>query len=53
VAPLREFLKSLKNIGYNGYLSLELFVQDYQDDNPLSIARYGYSKIQNCIGISE
>lgn len=47
VAPIGEFLKYLIEIGYEGYLSLELFIQDYGDKDPYWVARYGREKIQS------
>lgn len=44
IAPLRFIYRMLRRIGYEGFLSLELFRKDYGSDNPLEVARTGYEK---------
>ena len=39
-------LRDLVSIGYNGFLSLELFNRDYWKQDALKVARTGREKIQ-------
>lgn len=45
IAPVGKFLKDLEDIGYKGYLSLELFRNDYDGKDAYNVARYGYEKM--------
>ncbi|WP_337102180.1 sugar phosphate isomerase/epimerase family protein [Paenibacillus sp. YIM B09110] len=38
IAPSREFATNLIDVGYRGYLSLELFMEDYGGMNPREVA---------------
>lgn len=43
-APLGLIYKTLRRIGYDRYLSLELFRDEYGSDDPLEVARTGFEK---------
>lgn len=45
VAPLREIFATLQSIGFDGYLSLELFNPSYWESEPLETAREGLRKL--------
>ena len=44
MAPLHWIYRTLHRIGYQGYLSLELFRERYASDDPLEVARTGLRK---------
>lgn len=46
IAPSHDFAKSLVNKGYQGFLSLELFISDYQGRNALEVASFGLEKVK-------
>jgi sugar phosphate isomerase/epimerase len=46
VAPLREIVKDLRRIGYQGVLSLELFNREYWKQDALKVARTGLEKMR-------
>ncbi len=46
VAPIVMLLSDLQAIGYNGFLSLELFNRDYWKQDALTVARTGREKMQ-------
>jgi sugar phosphate isomerase/epimerase len=46
IAPLKEILRDLRQIGYRGALSLELFNRDYWKQDPLTVARTGLEKMR-------
>lgn len=46
VAPLSEILRSLRSIGYDGVLSLELFNSTYWKEDALSVAKTGLAKMK-------
>ena len=46
VAPYGELLRNLRDIGYRGFLSLELFNRGYWQQDALTVARTGREKIQ-------
>jgi len=50
VAPLDEILRSLRDIGYRGPLSLELFNREYWNQDPLLVARTGLDKMRAAVG---
>ena len=39
VAPLADILQTLREIGFDGYLSIELFNPTYWQQDPLDVAR--------------
>lgn len=46
VAPLKQILRDLKQTGFQGYLSLELFNKDYWKQDPLAVAKTGLEKMK-------
>lgn len=46
VAPSREIKRHLNKIGYCGYLSLELFIENYGNQTPLTVASHGLEKMK-------
>jgi sugar phosphate isomerase/epimerase len=46
VAPLAEIMQTLRRIGFDGYLSIELFNRNYWQQDPLEVARLALSKMQ-------
>jgi sugar phosphate isomerase/epimerase len=44
VAPLKEIFRILRNSGFHGYLSLELFNRNYWQQDPFEVARTGLEK---------
>ena len=50
VAPLREILRTLRDIGFRGYLSLELFNESYWKQNDaLTVAETGLKKMKEAV----
>jgi 2-keto-myo-inositol isomerase len=49
VAPLGDMLRTLREIGYRGYLSLELFNHDYWKRDPHEVARTGLEKLKAAV----
>ena len=45
-APCRQIAETLREIGYSGILSLELFNKDYQKNGPENVARTGLQKMK-------
>ena len=50
IAPLKEILATLKQIGFNDFLSLELFNRDYWKQDPLVVAKTGLDKLKGVVG---
>ena len=46
IAPLTPLLRDLRDIGFQGVLSLELFNPEYYKQDPLSVARTGLEKLR-------
>lgn len=46
VAPLATILRTLRDNGFGGHLSLELFNRDYWSQDPLQVARTGLEKMR-------
>jgi sugar phosphate isomerase/epimerase len=46
VAPLAEILRDLRQAGFQGFLSLELFNRDYWKQDPLAVAKTGLEKMK-------
>jgi sugar phosphate isomerase/epimerase len=46
VAPLRDILRTLKQMGFRGFLSLELFNRTYWKQDALLVARTGLEKLR-------
>jgi sugar phosphate isomerase/epimerase len=49
VAPLKTILRDLRQIGYRGVLSLELFNRDYWKQDALTVARTGLDKMRAAV----
>jgi len=49
VAPLKEIFRDLRDNGFRGYLSLELFNRDYWKQNPLKVAQTGIKKMREAV----
>jgi 2-keto-myo-inositol isomerase len=47
VGPTRELAELLHAAGYGGYLSLELFVERYGDDDALAVATRGLASVRD------
>lgn len=47
VFPLKEIIRSLKKIGYNGYYSLELFNEELWAQDSKAVARKAYRNLQS------
>lgn len=46
IAPLTEILTTMRDVGFDGYLSLELFNESYWKQDPLEVARTGLEKMK-------
>ena len=51
VAPNAEFARLLYQAGYRGYLSLELFIEDFGAESAAQIARRGLEAIKRCYSL--
>lgn len=49
IAPLTPLFRRLRDMGYNRFLSLELFNGEYYKQEPLSVARTGLDKLRACV----
>ena len=49
VAPLRQMLRDLRRVGFQGVLSLELFNRDYWRQDALTVARTGLDKMRTVV----
>ena len=49
IAPLKDVFATLRQIGFNGYLSLELFNRDYWKQDALTVARAGLEKLKSTL----
>ena len=49
VAPLKTILRDLRDIGFRGVLSLELFNRQYWKDDALTVARTGLEKMRRVV----
>jgi len=49
VAPLDKIFRTLRDVGYRGVLSLELFNRDYWKQDPLEVARTGLEKTKAAV----
>jgi sugar phosphate isomerase/epimerase len=50
VAPLADILRTLREIGFDGFLSIELFNPNYWQEDPLEVARLALNKTQTIAG---
>jgi 2-keto-myo-inositol isomerase len=46
IAPLSDVIRALRTIGYNGYLSIELFNPTYWRQDPFEVARTALQKMK-------
>ncbi len=49
LAPWEQIVATLKSIGYEGMLSLELFNESYWAQGPETVAREGLAKLKRCV----
>jgi sugar phosphate isomerase/epimerase len=49
VAPLTEILTTMRDVGFDGHLSLELFNESYWKQDPSEVARTGLEKMKAAI----
>lgn len=52
VAPLKEMLRGLRGMGFQGYLSLELFNRDYWNQDAFLVASTGLQKMKAVVKAS-
>lgn len=53
IAPTHELARLLDRAGYRGYLSLEVFVENYGAESALEVARRGLAAIQTAYRVEE
>jgi sugar phosphate isomerase/epimerase len=46
---LRRYVELLRQIGYDGYLSLELFREELWQQDPVAVARLGFEKMRTVV----
>lgn len=51
VAPIKQIIKDLYNMGGTKILSLELFNQEYWKDDPLNVAKTGLEKMKKMVAM--
>ncbi len=49
IAPLGEILRNMRDGGFHGYLSLELFNGEYWKRSPVKVAKEGIEKMRNVV----
>ncbi len=49
VAPLTQIFRALRDIGFRGVLSLELFNREYWKQDPLQVAKTGLEKMRTAV----
>jgi sugar phosphate isomerase/epimerase len=49
IAPLKQLVRILRDGGFRGMLSLELFNRDYWTRDPLDVARYGLAAMRDVV----
>jgi 2-keto-myo-inositol isomerase len=49
IAPLNQIFRTLKAIGFSGWLSVELFNKDYWAQDPLSVAKTALHKVKAAV----
>jgi 2-keto-myo-inositol isomerase len=52
VAPLKAMLRDLRQLGFQGVLSLELFNREYWKQDALNVARTGLEKMRAVVAAS-
>jgi sugar phosphate isomerase/epimerase len=50
VAPLNGIVQTLRDVDFNGYLSIELFNKTYWQQDPLEVARQALAKMKIATG---
>jgi sugar phosphate isomerase/epimerase len=50
VAPLNDIMQTLRDVDFNGYLSIELFNKTYWQQDPLEVARRALAKMKTATG---
>ena len=53
IAPLKELLRDLKALGFQGYLSLEVFNREYWKLDAQVVARTGLEKLRAAVRSSQ
>ena len=51
IAPTHELASVLHQVGYQGYLSLELFIEDFGEESALEVAQRGLKSIKEAYSI--
>lgn len=51
MAPLADVAQMLHKNGYEGYLSLELFIEDFGERDALEIAKYGLQRVKTAFSL--
>ena len=51
IAPTHELAYLLHQAGYDGYLSLELFIEDYENETALEVAKHGLESIKQAYSL--
>ncbi len=51
ISPTGEIARMLYDIGYKGYLSLELFIDDYQGRDAMAVCKYGLQAMKEAYSI--
>ena len=49
IAPLADVFRTLKAIGYRGFLSIELFNRTYWKQDPIAVAKTGLDKLKGIV----
>jgi 2-keto-myo-inositol isomerase len=49
VAPLAEILRTMREVGFDGHLSIELFNETYWKQDPNEVARTALKKMQAAV----
>ncbi len=49
ILPLRDFFRTLKNIGYDGPISIELFNESYWNKPACETTRVAFEKLRTCV----
>jgi sugar phosphate isomerase/epimerase len=50
VAPINDIIQTLRDVDFNGYLSIELFNKTYWQQDPLEVARQALAKMKTATG---
>ncbi|SDO42593.1 Sugar phosphate isomerase/epimerase [Paenibacillus sp. yr247] len=52
-APSQQFASTLYDIGYRGYLSLELFIEDFGTKSALDVAKFGLESVTDTYQVKD